>query len=297
MDARLPGHERVYRGLLRLYPTEFRSRFGDEMVQLFGDQMLDARMEGARSGPVGTWLRTLGDLAVTAASEHTRRDRTVAHSLARSPSMMARTLGILGVVGGVVLLAGFIPNLPWGANGFVLRLLLFNLGAVAIGIAVHMRQASISPRLSLAATAPMILANVWYLAMTLLSIGRPVYPEPDADFRPIYFYAGVAMWLTDAIFALVSLRLGAVSRTAALVLAVGAIVGGSGIGGLAGTFPWLSGLVTLFAPFQLWGVALVGAGWVLLGIDVATRRRAAVVSTAVVPESVQPIASADSTRR
>lgn len=283
MDVRLPGHERVYRGLLRLYPTEFRLRFGDEMVQLFGDQMRDARRSRARSGPFGTWLKTLGDLAVTAASEHTRGDRTVAHSLAQSPSMKARTLGILGVVGGLVLLAGFIPNLPWGANGFVLRLLLFNLGAIAIGIAVHVRQAPISPRLSLAATAPMILANAFYLAMTVLSIGRPVYPEPDADFRPIYFYAGVAMWLTDAIFALVTFRLGAVSRTAALVLAVGAIVGGSGIGGLAGTFPWLSGLVALFAPFQLWGVALVGVGWVLLGLDVGIRRRLPRQSSQVLP--------------
>ena len=272
MDARAPGHERLYRSLIRLYPAEFRTRFGDEMVQLFGDQMRDARTGRTRSGPVGTWLRTLGDLAATAASEHMRRDRTVAHSLAQPPSIMARTLGTLGVVGGLVLLAGFIPNLPWGAGGFVLRLVLFNLGAIAIGLAVHVRQASTSPRLSLAATAPMILANAWYLAMTVLSIGRPVYPEPDADFRPIYFYAGVAMWLTDAIFALVIIRLGALSRTAALVLAVGAIVGGSGIGGLAGTFPWLSGIVELLAPLSLWGIGLVGAGWILLGIDVAFRR-------------------------
>ncbi|MES2210455.1 MAG: hypothetical protein V4515_09765 [Chloroflexota bacterium] len=277
------SHEQVYRGLLRLYPSEFRARFGDEMVQLFGDQLRDARTGRAQSGFVGTWLRTLGDLAVTAASEHTRKDRTVAQSLAQPPSMMARTLGILGVVGGLVLLAGFIPNLLWGANGFLLRLLLFNLGAMAIGIAVHVRQASTWPRLSLAATAPMILANAWYLVMSVLSIGRPVYPEPDADFRPIYFYAGVAMWLTDAIFGLVAFRLGVVSRTAALVLAVGAIVGGSGIGGLAGTFPWLSALVAFLAPFQLWGIVLIGAGWVLLGIDVAFRRRLPKQSSQVLP--------------
>jgi len=271
MNGRSPGHERLYRGLIRLYPAEFRTRFGDEMVQLFGDQMRDARTGDAHSGPVGTWLRTLGDLVVTAASEHTRRDRTVAHSLADSPSMAIRALGILGILGGVVLLAAFVIDIAPEAN--LVRLLLFNLGAIAIGLAVHVRQASISPRLSLAVTAPMILANAWYLVMTILSIGRPVYPVPDAEFRPIFFYAGVSMWLSDAIFGLVAFRLGAVSRTAALVLAVGTVVSGSGMGGLAGTFPWLSGIVALLAPFSLWGIGLVGAGWILLGIDVATRRR------------------------
>ncbi len=176
--------------------------------------------------------------------------------------------------GGLILLAGYIPNLPWGPNVFILRLVLVNLGAIAIGLAVHMRQAVVSPRLSLAVAAPLILANAWYLAMVILSIGRPVYPEPDADFRPIFFYAAVAMWLTDAIFGLVALRLGVVSRMAALVLTVGSMVAWGAMNNLADTFPWLSGIVALVAPIALWGVALVGAGWVLLGIDVATRRRA-----------------------
>lgn len=271
------SHERVYRGLLRLYPTEFRSRFGDEMVQLFGDQLRDARTGRGQSGPAGAvqiWLRTLSDLAITVASEHLRKDRTMAHSLTEAPSIAARTLGILGVLGGLILLAGYIPNLPWGADLFILRLVLFNVGAIAIGLAVHARQASISPRLSLAVAAPMILANAWYLAMVILSIGRPVYPEPDADFRPIFFYVAIAMWLTDAIFALVTFRLGVVSRTAALILAVGSIVAWSAMGNLADTFPLLTGIVALMAPIALWGVALAGAGWVLLGIDVAIRRRA-----------------------
>lgn len=276
MNGRVPGHERAYRGLLRLYPADFRSRFGDEMVQLFGDQMRDARTGRAAFGPVGTWFRTLGDLVVTAASEHTRRDRTVAHSLAQPPSIMARALGALGILGGLVLLAAFVIDIAPEAN--VVRLLLFNLGAIAIGIAVHVRQASISPRLSFAVAAPMILANAWYLVMAILSIGRPVYPEPDADFRPIFFYAGVAMWLTDAIFGLVAFRLGVVSRMAAIVLAVGSIVGGSGMGGLAGTFPSLAGFTALVAPYSLFGIVLVGVGWILLGIDVTFRRRPAAPS-------------------
>lgn len=281
MNPPRASHERAYRGLLRLYPAEFRARYRDEMVQLFCDQLRDARAAGRPAGTTRTWVRTLGDLAITAALEHIQGDRTVAHSLAQPPSITARALGILGVLGGLVLLLGYVPNLPWGSQqAFVLRLVLFNLGVIAIGIAAHLRQASISPRLSLAVTAPMILANAGYLVMLILSIGRPVYPEPDADFRPIFFYVANAMWLTDAIFALVALRLGVVSRTAALILAVGSIVAWSGMGNLAETFPWLSGFVALLAPIALWGAAAAGAGWVLLGIDVAIRRRAPAVARA-----------------
>jgi hypothetical protein len=264
------SHERLYRFLLRLYPASFHERFADEMVQLFGDQLRDARAAGVPAGTARTWLRTLADLAATAASERARRDRTVAHSLA-APSALSRALGGFGIVGGLVLMAAFVIDIPPEVN--VGRLVLFNLGAIAVGLAVHVRQASISPRLSFAATVPMVLANAAYLAMVILSIGRPVYPVPDPEFRTVFFYAGVSMWLFDAFFGLVAFRLRAVSRVAALALAVGSIVGGSGIGGLAGRLPWLSGFAELFARFSLWGIGLLGLAWILLGIDVATRRR------------------------
>jgi hypothetical protein len=69
----------------------------------------------------------------------------VAHSLAGAPSATNRTLGILGILGGLVLVAAFIPTLPWGNALFNLRLVLFNAGAIAIIVAVHRRQAGISP--------------------------------------------------------------------------------------------------------------------------------------------------------
>ena len=60
------------------------------------------------------------------------------------------------------------------------------------------------------------------------------------------------------------------------------------MGGLGDRFPWLAGLIEVTAPVHLWGVALVGIGWILLGFDVATRRRPA-------PASPQPaVASASS---
>ena len=263
-------HERVYRGLIRLYPTAFRARYADEMVQLFGDLVRDARAEAGAGGVIGAWLRTIGDLAITAAAEHAQGDRALTRSLSAPPSASSRLLGLAGILSGLVLIAAFIPNLPWESDLFSLRLVLFNAGAIAIVVAVHRRQAVISRRLSLAASVPAILANAWYLVMVILSIGRPQFPEPDPGFRPIFFYAAIALWLTDAAFGIVALRLGVVSRWAALALAIGSFLALTGVGGLGFT---TGPLAAIIEPLTQVGIVLVGIGWILLGIDVATRRR------------------------
>lgn len=261
---------RIYRRLLALYPPEFRARYADEMVQLFGDQLRDARTGDVPGGSARTWLRALRDLTVTAASERARRDRTVAHSLAASPSTSSRLLGILGILGGLVLVAAFLPDVAWGPELNNLRLVLFNTGAIAITIAVHRRQAAVSRRLSLAVAIPVILANAWYIAMVVLSIGRPQFPAPDPEFRLLMFYAGAAMWLTDAAFGFVTWRLRSVTRWGALALAIGSLHAFSGMSHLElvrGDLAWL------FVPASQVGIALNGLGWILLGIDVAFRRR------------------------
>jgi hypothetical protein len=236
------------------------------MVQLFRDQLRDAQAGGAPAGAATTWLRTLCDLAVTAASEHARRDRTVAHSLAAPPSTSSRVLGLAGILGGAVLLAAFVVDIAPELNN--VRLVLFNAGAMAIIIAVHRRQASASRPLALAATVPALLANAWYLAMVVLATTRP---EPFAgDFGLVFFFAGATMWLTDAAFGLVTLRLGVVARWGALALAIGSVLAFTGMDRLE-----LSPRdnPTIFGPLALFGIALNGIGWILLGLDVATRRR------------------------
>jgi len=259
---------RIYRRLLALYPPEFRARYADEMVQLFVDQLRDARLEGAPGGTTRTWLRTLRDLVSTAASERSRRNRTVAHSLTPPPSGSSRILGLLGILGGLVLVAAFLPNLPWGWELTSLRLVMFNAGAIAIAVTVHRRQAAVSRRASLAVAIPVIVANAWYLAMVILSIGRPQPPQGDPDFRLVWFVAGAAMWLTDAAFGVVSWRLAAVTRWGALALAIGSILAFTGMDRLElvrGDLAWL------FVPAALVGVALNGVGWILLGVDIAFR--------------------------
>jgi hypothetical protein len=241
------------------------------MVQLFGDQMRRARTEGPPVAVAETWLRAIADLAATAASEQIRRDRTVAHSLTVSPSTSSRVLGLIGILGGVALLAPFLPIAM--APGFdIVRILLFNVGAIAIVIAVHRRQAAAAPRLALLAAFPAVVANGWYAAWLLIS--------PASEFGLIGFFAGVAMWLTDAAFGLVTLRLGVVTRLGALALAIGSVLAITGIDrlGLIASNP------TIFGPLSLAGAVLNGLGWILMGLDIATRRRA---STAQ-PQEIRP---------
>lgn len=261
------GHERLYRALLHAYPTAFRARFSEEMVQLFGDQLREAGSGAAPGGSARVWLRSLGDLAVTSASEHLRRNRTVAHSLATSPSISSRVLGLAGVLGGAVLLAVFVIDISPELDS--VRIYIVLVGAMAIVIGVHRRQASVAPVMALFGAVPALLANAWYLAMMILAIGRP---QPSAgDFGLVWFYAGVAMWLTDALFAVVTLRLGVVARWGALALAIGsplALLGIDRFGLVSQQDP------TIFGPLSQGGIVLNGIGWILLGVDIATRRRA-----------------------
>lgn len=269
------SHERVYRGLLRLYPLEFRARFGDEMVQLFGDQLRDARTGRAATGPAGAfqvWLRTLSDLARTVASEHLRGDRTMAHSLTEPPSIPTRALGVIGVLGGVALVLAFIPNLPWIWDFVAVRLVLFTVGAIAIGLAVYRAGALGSGRPSMTVAGAVIIANAWYLVMVIAGIGRPQFPEADPEFRLIAFYAGVAMWLTDAVFGYVIWRVGNMARWIGLALAVGSVFALTGMDRfelVRGDLGWF------WTPAAMVGVGLNGLAWIALGIAVATRRRGA----------------------
>lgn len=190
----------------------------------------------------------------------------MAHSLSRSPSTSSRALGLAGVVGGAVLLAAFVLDIRPELNVF--RLALFNVGAMAVVVAVHRRQASVAPRLALLTAIPALLANGWYLVGVVLASGRP---HPFAgDFGLMMFYAGAAMWLSDAAFGLVTLRLGVVTRWGALALAIGSVLALTGMDRLELTS---SANPTMFTPLSLIGIALNGIGWILLGLDVATRGR------------------------
>lgn len=190
----------------------------------------------------------------------------MAHPRSMSSSAPGRVLGLGGILGGSVLLAAFLLDIAPGFN--VLRIILFNAGAVAIIIGVNRRQASAAPVLALFGAVPACLANGWYLVMVLLAIGRP---HPFAgDFGFVFFSAGVVMWLTDALFALVTLRLAEVGRWGALALAIGSVLAITGIDRLGLASP---ANPTIFGPLSEVGVALNGIGWILIGLDLVAGRR------------------------
>jgi len=258
--------ERVYRGLLRLYPAEFRDRFAVDMVQLFHDKLRDARTGGASGGTVSAWLRLLADVVATAPSEYLRRNRTVAHSLSSAPPMSTRALGVAGIMAGAVVLVAFVIELP--QELFPPRIVLMILGSIALILAVHRRQAAIAPTLALVGAIPAVLANAWYLALIVLSMtgnGRVL----AGTYGLVLFWAGVALWLSIVLFGVVTIRIGAVSRFGAFVVTLGALLTLTGMDRL--------GLVsesapTIFNTLSQVGIFLLGLGWILLGIDIAVRR-------------------------
>ena len=271
-------HSRIYGGLLRLYPTTFRARYGEEMVVLFGDQLRDARSGSGNGGVAATWVRTLIDLARSAVGEHLRRDRTVAQSLtAFEPTRSMRLLGLVGVVGGVVLLWAFISLNPFGdrlAN--TMRLATFWLGGMAIALAFYPRLAPGSPRVAAFTTAAILIIGVWNVLWVILSIGQE---NPHADaFGGIGIVGQIVGWWVQAVYGATLLLLGGASsgmtkhlrtitRLAAIALLVGGPLAFLGINdrALANWSEYGFTMPGIFTTLGQIGVILTGVGWLVLG--------------------------------
>jgi hypothetical protein len=255
MTAR-PGGERLYRGILTLYPSQFRQRFGDEMVQLFEDRLRDARADHGTGGLIAAWVGLVADVLRTAPGEHLRRNRTVAHSLVVAPSATSRVLGLSGIVAGTVILAAYAIQLP--EQMFFWRLIVFTVGAVAISVGVHLRQSRHAPTLSLAATLVFAAAATFFLTTVLFT--------PPGNI--IGFWSGLGLWAASVAFGAASAAIGAVSRMGAVAVAAGSLLTLTGIDRL--------GLVsesspTIFDTLSQLGVVAMAIGWIVLGIDVALR--------------------------
>ncbi|MGH2477035.1 MAG: hypothetical protein ACRDIL_17390 [Candidatus Limnocylindrales bacterium] len=200
------------------------------------------------------------------------------NAIASAPNALTpgdRILGLGGVLGGGALVAAFLP-LNWSAEALAVRLVMFNAGAIAIVIAVHRRARALSPESSTAVAdvvaVAALLAHGSYVVIVVAGIGRPQPPEADPEFRLVLFVMGAAMWLADATFALVAFRHRVVARLSAAALLIGSLLAFLGMDRLElvrGDLAWF------FEPAALAGIALAGAGWTLLGIELATvgRRR------------------------
>lgn len=268
MTAESGVGERVYRGLLRIFPPDFRDRYADEMVFDFNQQLRDARAGGRSGEQARAWLLMLGDLIATGTAERLRRNRTVAHSISSAPpAVPSRVLGALGILAGIAYFAAFVVELPGALSPA--RIILFNLGTIGIVLAVHWRQSRVAPALSLAGAVPAIVANAAYAVMILLSLGmtEPIFGR---SFGLVLFWIGLAMWLADGWFGIVTAWLHQVTRIGAVAVAVGAplaIVGMDRLGLTSSANP------TIFGPLSLAGQAVLASGLIVLGIDVALRGR------------------------
>ena len=89
--APVSRHVRAYRRLLSLYPAAFRAEYGNEMTQLFADQLRDARRAGGIAPVARLWLVAAADVLVTAPGLHLRREEPVPRPVE----------GALGAAGGV----------------------------------------------------------------------------------------------------------------------------------------------------------------------------------------------------
>jgi putative ABC transport system permease protein len=63
--------ERLFRVVIRLYPSEFRDRFGRDMTAAYREARMEAAMRGRR-GAAEFWLGVAGDALVRAPGEHMR---------------------------------------------------------------------------------------------------------------------------------------------------------------------------------------------------------------------------------
>ena len=273
-ESRLSASERLYAGLLRVYPNAFRARYRDEMVVLFGDQLRDARAGRAPSGVAATWIRTLIDLATSAVGEHLRRDRTMAQSLATfEPTRSMRFLGLVGIAGGVVLLWAFISLNPFSDRSInFVRLATFALGGVAIALALHGRLAALSPRLVAFVTAGVLVSGAWNVVWAGVAIGQE---DPYADaFGGIGIVGAWVAWVVQAVYGAVLLRLAGatpgmtalvrnVTRIAALALVVGGPLAFLGTNDRELANWQENGWI--FTTLGQIGLILTGAGWIALG--------------------------------
>ena len=77
--------ERVFARLLRIFPADFRARFGKDMADLFRDQLAAARADG-RGAVARLWLRTVPSFVVAGLRE--RRESAARATGTGGPSMV-----------------------------------------------------------------------------------------------------------------------------------------------------------------------------------------------------------------
>jgi hypothetical protein len=129
---------RVYNLLLYIYPAPFRREFGQEMTQVFRDDMHGTWLQKGPAGLLGLWLLTFIDLLKTALVEHMWE---VFHMPLEK---LTRWSGLVAAIGAPLFLLSFSSHTFWGfmedlglsGNNFI-HPFVAGIGLVCIGIGLY----------------------------------------------------------------------------------------------------------------------------------------------------------------
>jgi hypothetical protein len=243
----LAASDHAYRALLLACPAAFRRQYGEEVTQVFRTCCQDALRQGGAPAVLRLWMRSLGDLAVTALSEHMTGGNNV------SRAVLMRMTGLAAVAGGTLWLAilvigyglGFVAStlLQWNVT-WLTQLYFFGspsiwllFGVALIGL--HLRMA-IAPRwlgtlsltISLVGVLALFVGNlgmgyIWALNSSpehYLGFPSPAIMQFDTQLYTAAFVGYLVLGLGMFLSGVLAVTRRALPRYNAWVLAMGVLV-------------------------------------------------------------------------
>ena len=234
----------IGRWLVRLYPADWRARYGDEFLDLLESRPLN--------------LRSAIDVVFGAMDAHL--DSQFGPYPKRRLPMSARLLGLAAVGSGLILTLGILFESP---GGLPFRLMMFYPLALAGMIGVHRLQAATAPILAWVGLAPaVIFAGLSAVGILAGAVGLPLALNGQAG-----FVLGAGFWISTMFFGIATAVIGVAPRLGAAAMAVGAPLA------LVGMSPFNPGvLATLVAQT---GVIVFGFGLMWLGLTLILGREGA----------------------
>ena len=251
--------------LLRLYPSRWRDRYGDEFETLLGERVL---------GPFDVLDVALGALdahlhlrGLGAASEH-RRGFT----------MSLRIGGYAAIIGTLLFFTGFVANAfdgtddAWPTSGIILAgVLALLVGIAGLSAFAARRDPVISWLAFLVPAFGAVMSSAGLLAMGLLGDTALIGGISGWGLGMIGLFT---LLVGSGLFALASWRTGPLSRAGTALLGVAGVLTIPAFIGTVGAWPW--GPVTSLVLFGM--LSSFSAGWLLEGVA-AVRADRPVVAT------------------
>jgi hypothetical protein len=253
----------IGRWLVRLYPADWRARFGEEFLDLLESRPLT--------------LRAVADVLRGALDAHLDPQLVGDPFLNPRLPTFTRQLGVAAMGSGLIVILGILSSMGVGHSTAVVaghttpfaqgawtepfgffRLAMFAPLALGGMIGVHRRQVSRAPVLAWAALAPaVIFAGLAAPNVLPEGIGLMAFHIGQAG-----FILNAGFWVSAMGFSVVAAVIGVAPRLGTLSMAVGAPMA----------------MIGMFGPTEFWflvaqtGVVIFGFGLIWLGIDLVLRR-------------------------